>query len=190
MSTGFSNNNPGNINYYGGQPFEGATGITVKTADGQNNVQFEDIVYGLRALMQVIDNDIENKHYNLYQLAKNYTGKTDPGDISNYCSVINEYANTDFDISPTAPPLQATIVNILTIAKGIVQNEIPEYNQITPDQWTQALQYYVGQNYDYTVSNDNRPGINKTNIADNTAGLNMFVVLALIGAGIYFFTKR
>ena len=190
MSTGFKNNNPTNINYYGGQLWEGATGQTTTTIDGQHNVIFEDIVFGLRAAMQLIYNKLTNNHYNLYNLVKNWTGFTDPNKIYNYCSVINLYANTDFSISPGASAIDPTLTNIYTIARGIVQNEIPEFNQITSDQWSQALAYYAGNDYAYNPANDNRSPFNQ-DTQSTSAGVSIWVILALAGAAaISFFKKK
>jgi hypothetical protein len=189
MSTGFSNNNPGNVNYYGGTPYDGFTGVTITTTDGQHNAQFADVVYGLRALIEIIDNDIENKHYNLFQLVRSYSGNNNANFINDYCQVINEYAQTDLNVSPDASPLNYSLPTILAIAKGIVQNEIPEYNQITNEQWQQALNFFSGNPYRYTASNDNR--VNPTlNNQSNVAGFNIWVILALFGAGLFFFKRK
>ena len=189
MSTGYNNNNPTNINYYPGNNWEGATGATTKTADGQNNVQFQDIVFGLRAAMQLVYNYLVNYKLNLYNLVKRWTGLTDPNKIYNYCSVINQYANTDFSLSPGAAPIDPTLKNILTIVQGIVQNEIPEFNEISNEQYQQALSYYQGNDYNYIAANDNRP-VTETP-GQQTAGFNTWIIFAIVGAGaIFFFNKK
>jgi hypothetical protein len=188
MSTGYLNNNPTNINYYPGNNWEGATGITTKTGDGQNNIQFQDIVFGLRAAMQLVYNYLVNYKLNLYNLVKRWTGLTDPNSVYNYCSIINEYTRTDFDMSPGAAPIDPTNTNILAIVQGIVQNEIPEYNEISNSQYQQAMAYYQGKNYDYTASNDNRPATGSP--GQQTAGLNTWIILAIVSAGAIFFFKK
>ena len=189
MSTGYNNNNPTNINAYPGNNWEGATGITTKTADAQNNVQFQDIVFGLRAAMEIVYKYLANYKLNLYNLVKRFTGLTDSNKIYNYCSIINQYTNTDFNLSPGAAPIDPTLENILSIVQGIVQNEIPEYNEISAYQYQQALNYYAGNDYAYNPASDNREATDQQ-APGNKAGISIWFILAIVGAGVIAFFKK
>lgn len=193
MSNGFIYNNPSNIhvgnNGYGSSnPWEGVAQATYTDA-GNQALSFQDVVFGLRATMQLIYNKLYNDHYNLYQLVTNWTGLTNDSDILAYMQIINQYFNTDLDIDSSASPIDPTNDNVLNLAKGIVQNEIPEYNQITSSQWQQAYNYYLGKSYSYTATNDNRPLVN-TNPSNQIAGLNIWIILAIVGGALFIFNKK
>ena len=67
MSTGFNNNNYGNINYYG-TDWEGSTGQTTTTSDGEKNIIFRNGVYSIRALMEILTSYIKRYNYTSLKL--------------------------------------------------------------------------------------------------------------------------
>lgn len=183
MSLGFSNNNPGNLAKTSDN-WEGATGVTYKTGDGNDNVQFQDMVFGLRALMTVIDNKIEKDGLsNMLDLIKSYAPNANGLD---YRYVISKYLPYGFNYDNIDP----TDENIGNIAKGIVENEIPEWNQINEDIWSTALNYYKGGSHTYNPDYDARDI--KANSPANTSAsfAPIFILLGLIAAGVMFFKKK
>ena len=176
MSSGYKNNNAGNL-IKTSDKWEGMSPTTFTTADGNVNVQFQDMIYGLRALMKVIHTKISNG-CNLYELVSQYAPYADS---DSYMQVINEYGD-DIDIRHNADQLPDNDKTILQIAQGIVQNEIPEYKNITSDMWQQALDYYNGNGHTYNPDYDYRPDSSSVSSTSGYAfaGIIMFVATTIL----------
>ena len=184
MSTGFNNNNYGNINYYG-TDWEGSTGQTTTTSDGEKNIIFRNGVYSIRALMEILTSYI--KRYNLANISdklRRYSPKqSDEDRIKRAVYIANKYFNSAL---PEDDIINLSDHDILGLTKGIIETEIPEWNKIPSNYYDVALRYYN--------SGDDTEAATFTKVADNpgsiTAGFNIWIILALLGAGAYFFTKK
>ena len=136
MTTGFKNNNPGNINYYGTK-WQGATGKTVKTADGQNNIEFQNMAYGLRAMLVILNNYLKQGIENIHDIVIRWVGKDSPDVIKE-----SQYiAKTYFDNKAIEDDyLTNKTDDLVKLAKGIIKYEIGnDSNLITNEQWQQAI---------------------------------------------------
>jgi len=182
MSTGWKNNNYGNINYYG-TDWEGSTGATTTTADGEKNIVFRNGVYGIRALMEVLTSKINRyKFLNISDLLRNYSPKQSDVDRTKRATYIaNKYFNNAL---PEDDILNLSDHDILGLTKGIIETEIPEWNQIPSNYWDIALRYYN--------SGDDKEAAAVTPITtDTTSGNNYWIWLLIAGAGAaYYFTRK
>ena len=189
-SKGFLNNNYGNIIYMNGTDWEGSTGITYTTGDGNENVQFRNGVYGIRALMVIINTFI-SKHniYNISDILRRYSPKQSDEDIDKRARLISKkYFNGAL---PEDDILDLGDKPILGLTKGIIESEIPEYGQIPDKYWDIALRYF--NSYDDTEANaiGNTLQSNLSSDSSATSSGIMWLLLLLAGGGaIYLFSRK
>lgn len=208
-SNGWIYNNPGNIHADGGNgygtanPWQGITADTYQDSDGFQCCVFSDYIFGLRALMIIVINNIKNGS-NLYNFVVKYSGLSNSNSINTYLSVINSYLseiNQNIDLSESANSISSYNPDndtVIAIAKGIVQNEIAEYSQLSDDDYVLALSSYANNTpHIYDLSFDNRNLSNSTGAPGSTTqtsaadgGNNLFLLAGTLGIVIFLLIKN
>lgn len=183
MSIGYEHNNYGNLGFPDGakpDDWEGWSGQTYKSGDGNNNYIFTDPVYGLRALITVINNKIKKGLTNIEDLYLSYRGlpfnNNNVKDTYQNANIIKSQFPNGASFGVEDDILTQSDSDLLNLAKGIVKTEIPEYNKITADQWQQAINYFNSGDFTPSSSSD---GSSKT-------GLYIVLGLAALGAAFWF----
>jgi hypothetical protein len=181
MSTGYANNNPGNINYYGTN-WEGSTGNYKVTADGQKNIEFLNMIYGIRALMVIMNTKISRGTYNTMDILRSYSpGQTETERYKRAVGINNKYFGGAL---PEDDILDLGDNSIIGLTKGIIEGEIPEWKQIPANYYDVALRYFNSGNdleaSTYTVKQN----------SSTFAGTNIWLLLAIAGAGLYWYTRK
>jgi len=182
MSTGFKNNNYGNINYINGTNWEGSTGLTTITADGQKNIIFVNPIYGIRALMVIIRTKIGRNLTNTFDILRSYSPGQSEKELIQRANYINKkYFN---NAPPQDDVLDLGDESIIGLTKGIIETEIPEANQVPDKYYEVALKYFN--------NGDDQEAATYTNqIKTSTfAGINIWLILAIVGAGLYMINKK
>jgi len=151
MTTGFKNNNPGNINYVPGYDPPGYTGQFTLTRDGQKNMIFSSMTYGIAAMMKILYKDWKQKNLQtIYGIVKNYVGSGGDSVYLPYAKqVLSRLRTYGFDLATinTNFVIGNNYENafILALAKSMAPEEITEFNQITNIQWQQGLSEFLNQ---------------------------------------------
>lgn len=141
MSTGFKNNNPGNINFAKGYNPPGWTGKWTITNDKQKNLIFSSMPYGIAAMMNIIHNDINKRGLkNIYDLDENYVGHSPEIVTQNATHIAKLFSGKTIKQNF----LTGSPEEVLLLAKGISSTEIPE--TISETDWNNGLQLYLSQN--------------------------------------------
>ena len=180
MSTGYNNNNYGNINYYG-TDWEGATGYTY-TADGEKNIVFANPIYGIRALMVVISNKIKNGYTTLITFLKDYSPyQSEDERYKRAVYIANNYFNTNVQ----GVKLDLGDDCIERLSKGIIATEIPEFNSIPQTYYDVALRYLNSGNDNEAATFTNQT----TNTNNNSNSLIILIAAISLGA-IWYFNKK
>jgi hypothetical protein len=175
MSTGFKNNNYGNINQYSDN-WKGSNGYTI-TADGEKNIVFINPIYGLRALMVILSNKIKAGKLNISDIIRSYSPYQSEQEVNQRAKQISRLyfnnANVEDDI------LDLSKETIINLSKGLIIGEIPEYNSIPSSYYDDAYQYYFTGNED----------IAKNYSLSNGSGSMVVILLLIVGAG-YFISHK
>jgi hypothetical protein len=181
MSTGFTNNNYGNINLNSGTDWEGSTGKFTITKDGQKNIIFENPVYGLRAMMVILGNYISK--YGLYNIS-DVLGRWSPLQTAKErYQRANQIAKKYFNgANPEDDILNLSDHDILGLTKGIIEGEIPEYKLIPNNYYDAALRYYN--------SGDDVEAKTFISSIKNDSSIYLFLGFAVISGYFYFKKKK
>jgi hypothetical protein len=174
MTTGYKNNNPGNINY-AGQDWEGSTGLTIRTADGQKNIVFINMIYGIRALMVLMHTYISTDGiYNIADILRRFSPNQSESERQQRASYI---ANTYFNGARTEDDiLDLSDHTIMGLTKGIIDTEISPDDKLIPNTY-----YDVALRY-YNSGDDAEAARYTNNITGESGGTGgMVLVLILIG---------
>ena len=193
-SSGYINNNPGNLGYPNGaspEDWEGWTGTTYVTADGNINYVFSDMVYGLRALMVVIDNKIKSGLSDIESIYLDYRGlDATPSNIQSVqanCDIIRSFFSNGNTFQNEDAVIDQSDTSILAISKGIVKTEIPEYNDITTAQWQSALNYYDSGDYS---SSPSLSSASSSSTGIYVIGVGLLIILGSFFLGSFFVRKK
>jgi hypothetical protein len=170
MSTGYKNNNYGNINQYG-DVWKGSNGYTI-TSDGEKNIVFINPIYGLRALMIILSNKIKAGKLNISDIIRSYSPYQSEQEVNQRAKQISKLyfgnANIEDDI------LNLSKETIINLSKGLIMGEIPEYNSIPLSYYDDAYEYYLTGNEDIAKGYSSSSG----------SGSMVVILLLIFGAGL------